>query len=111
MNDHNAKGGYGIYWRIWLILLVVTLVMIFVDRPTATALQSDSPGVPQGILVVVLVLAMLLKAFLIASYFMHLRWERIFLQLSVLIGLLINGAILYGLIAVDGVRILGMVTQ
>ncbi len=108
MAKQDAKGGYGIYWRIWLILLVATLVMIFIDRPTATALQGEAPGASQGLLVLVLILAMLLKAFLIGSYFMHLRFERVFLWMSVLVGLLINGAILFGLIVPDGLRIYGM---
>ncbi len=108
MAKQEAKGGYGIYWRIWLILLVVTLVMIFIDRPAATALQGEAPGGSQGLLVIVLILAMLLKAFLIGSYFMHLRFERRFLWMSVLVGLLINGAVLFGLIVPDGLRIFGM---
>lgn len=102
----KPKSGYGIYWRIWLVLLIVTGVMIFVDRPTAQALGSADQG--QTVLIVILVLAMLLKATLIATYFMHLRYERLFLGLSVLIGLLLNGAILFTLIAPDGYRILEM---
>ncbi len=108
MAKQEAKSGYRIYWRIWLILLVVTLVMIFIDRPAATSLQGDAPGATQGLLVIVLILAMLLKAFLIGSYFMHLRLERAFLWMSVFVGLLINGAILFGLIVPDGLRIHGM---
>ncbi len=104
----NHKAGHGLYWKIWLILLIVTLVMIFIDRPTAQALQGADSAGSSGVLVIVLLLAMLLKAFLIASYFMHLRFEKLFLQLSVLVGLLINGAILYVLIAPDGSRIFGM---
>ncbi len=106
--NHKAAGGHGLYWRIWLILLIVTLVMIFIDRPAAQALRGEEPLVASWVLVLILLLAMLLKAFLIAGYFMHLRFEKMFLQLSVLVGLLINGAILYGLIAPDGVRIFGM---
>ncbi|MCP3959285.1 MAG: hypothetical protein GY719_15650 [bacterium] len=109
MAKQDAKGGYRIYWQIWLILLVVTLVMIFIDRPAATALQGEAPGGAfQSLLLIVLVLAMLLKAFLIGSYFMHLRFERLFLWMSVVLGLLINGAVLFGLIVPDGLRIYGM---
>ncbi len=108
MAKQDAKGGYRIYWQIWLILLVVTLVMIFIDRPAATALQGEAPGASHVLLVIVLLLAMLLKAFLIGSYFMHLRFERTFLWMSVLVGMLINGAILFGLIVPDGLRIHGM---
>ncbi len=108
MANQDAKSGYRIYWRIWLILLIVTLVMIFIDRPTATSLPGETSGALQWLLVLILIFAMLLKAFLIGSYFMHLRFERLFLQLSVLIGLMINGAILFGLIVPDGLRIHGM---
>ncbi len=93
--------GYGLYWRIWLVLLVLTAVMIFVDQMQ----------MPRTVLVLVLVSAMLAKATLIAGYFMHLRFEKLFLRLAVLLGLLINGAILYGLISIDGVRIFGMVAD
>jgi cytochrome c oxidase subunit IV len=107
----KATHGYGIYWRIWFILLIVTLVMVFIDRPAALALRGDQPLMPEGALIFILVLAMLFKAVLIASYFMHLRFERLFLQLSVLIGLLINGAILYFLILPDGLRVLELSGQ
>jgi cytochrome c oxidase subunit IV len=110
MAEATAQAGYRLYWQIWLILLIVTLIMIFIDRPAAMALAGSEPFLPQGALVLILVLAMLFKATLIAGYFMHLRYERLFLGLSVLIGLLINGTILFGLILPDGLRILRMVT-
>ncbi|MFQ5526941.1 MAG: cytochrome C oxidase subunit IV family protein [Thermoanaerobaculia bacterium] len=104
----EPRAEYKLYWQIWLILLIVTLIMIFIDRPAAQALAQEPSGGSSGTLIVVLVLAMLLKATLIASYFMHLRYERLFLRLSVLFGLLINGAILFSLILPDSLRILGM---
>ncbi len=103
-----AHSSYRTYWRIWFILLAVTLIMIFIDRPTAQALDGSGPAIPHGVLVFILVAAMLFKATLIASYFMHLRYEKLFLGLSVLFGLLINGAILFVLIVPDGLRIFGM---
>jgi caa(3)-type oxidase subunit IV len=105
----GGGAGYGIYWRIWGILLVVTLIMIFIDRPTAQAIGKVEGGGPQAVLVGVLIVAMLLKAFLISSYFMHLRFERLMIGLAVLVGLLINGAILFLLMVPDGLRIFGMV--
>ncbi len=105
---HEKTAGYGFYWRIWGLLLVVTLVMLFVDRPTAQALGSTSGGLPHGLLISILVVAMLLKAWLIASFFMHLRFERMAIGVAVLLGLLINGAILFALLVPDGLRILGM---
>ncbi len=105
---HENTPGYGFYWRIWGILLLVTLVMLFVDRPTAQALGSTSGGLPRGLLIFILVVAMLLKAWLIAAFFMHLRFERLALGMAVLLGLLVNGFILFALIVPDGLRILGM---
>jgi len=108
MSAGKKTGSYGLYWRIWFILLIVTLVMVFIDRPTAQALQGSEPMFPQGVLIFILVSAMLLKALLIGSYFMHLRFERVAISLAVLVGLLINGAILFFLIVPDACRILGM---
>ncbi|MCP4205368.1 MAG: cytochrome C oxidase subunit IV family protein [bacterium] len=108
MAKPESRGGYKLYWQIWLILLIVTLVMIFIDRPAARALAEEPAAGPSATLVLILVFAMLLKATLIAGYFMHLRYERLFLRLSVLFGLLINGAILFFLILPDGLRILEM---
>lgn len=110
MAETRAAGGYAIYWRIWMILLVVTLVMVFVDRPAALALGGGEPMVPAGLLVFILVVAMLFKAQLIAGYFMHLRFEGMYLRVSVAVGLLVLSAILFFLILPDGLRILEMKT-
>ncbi len=86
------------YWRIWVILLVLTLVMVFVDQ---------SP-LSRGALILVLVAAMLSKAALIGAYFMHLRFETVSLVVTVVVGLLITGIILFALIAPDGLRALNL---
>ena len=96
-----TAGNYSFYWKIWGALLMLTVGMIFVDQME----------LPRTLLVLVLIGAMLVKAGLIASFFMHLRFERLFLGLSVFFGLLINAAILFALIAPDGMRILRMVTE
>ncbi len=86
------------YWRIWGILLVLTVVMIFVD---------GSP-LSRGVMIVVLVAAMLSKAALIGAYFMHLRFETVTLVMTVVVGLLVTGLILFVLIAPDGLRALNL---
>ena len=98
MSDSKVQtaSSYAFYWKIWGALLVLTLGMIFVDQL----------GMPRWLLLPLLLGAMLAKAGLIASYFMHLRYERVFLRLSVLIGLLINGTILFLLIVPDAWRVL-----
>ena len=86
------------YWRIWGILLVLTVVMVFVDQ---------SP-MSRGALIFVLVAAMLSKATLIGAYFMHLRFETMSLVVTVVMGLLITSLILFILIAPDGLRALNL---
>ncbi|MDA2934607.1 cytochrome C oxidase subunit IV family protein [Acidobacteria bacterium AH-259-D05] len=89
------------YWRIWFVLLLLTMGMVFIDQ---------SP-MARGALVLILVTAMLGKATLIAAYFMHLRFERVSLVLTVAVGLLITGLLLFVLIAPDGVRALSLAPQ
>ncbi len=86
------------YWRIWFVLLVLTVVMVFIDQSPLT----------RNLLVVVLVVVMLVKVSLIAGYFMHLRFEKMNLILVVLVGLFITGLLLFALIAPDGMRILDL---
>ena len=86
--------------KVWLLLLGLTAVMTFLDRISVT--QSISIGVLVG--------AMLLKAGLIAAYFMHLRLERMSLVLTVLLGLLMTGAVLFFFLVPDALRILRLST-
>jgi caa(3)-type oxidase subunit IV len=95
MGTKRSVGHSGAYWRVWCALLIITLLMVSFDR---------SP-VSRALLVVVLVSAMLLKASLIAAWFMHLRFERRALAVIVAVGLLFTGAILFGLLVPDAVRI------
>ena len=95
----DASGvGSSPYWRIWFVLLVLTLVMVFIDQSPLT----------RNLLVLVLVVVMLVKVSLIAGYFMHLRLEKLNLILVVIVGLLITGLLLFALIAPDGMRILDL---
>jgi cytochrome c oxidase subunit 4 len=83
----------------WWTLLALTVVMLVVD----------SLDMPRGLFITVLLSAMLMKASLIGAHFMHLRFERLSLTLMVVVGLLINGAILFALIVPDAARIRAMV--
>lgn len=75
---------YRKYWVAWLALLIVTLIMVFVGhRP-------------------LLVAGMIVKASVIALWFMHLKYERLGLVLSVLLGTFVTGLVLYVLIIPDG---------
>ena len=98
MAQDTSGVGSSPYWRIWFVLLVLTLVMVFIDQSPLT----------RNLLVLVLVGVMLVKVSLIAGYFMHLRFEKLNLILVVLVGLLITGLLLFALIAPDGMRILDL---
>jgi len=94
----NSADSLGSYWAAWGVLLVLTLVMVVLDQ---------APLPPWSFLAVVLA-AMLAKATLIAGAFMHLSFERRALVAMIVVGLLLNAVILFGLILPDAIRIAGM---
>ncbi|MBI4456280.1 MAG: cytochrome C oxidase subunit IV family protein [Acidobacteria bacterium] len=87
---------YGVYWRTWFLLLVLTLMMVLLDQASMSRI----------VLVWILLAAMLMKASLIGAYFMHLRFEKLNLVLMVVVEILLTAAALFFLIAPDGIRIL-----
>lgn len=84
---------YRTYWQIWAVLLVLTLLMIVVE----------SWNLPRAATVLVLTAAMLIKATLIAGWFMHLRYERLALVLIVVVMILGTAAFMVGLLIPDGI--------
>ena len=90
-----------LYWISWAILLAFTVVMLW----------ADSASIPRLAFVVFMLAAMLTKASIIGSNFMHLQRERATLVLIVIVGLLVTGTILYVLIIPDAVRIHRMVAE
>ena len=98
MGKNAAQVGYAVYWRTWGFLLALTLLMVALDQA----------AVPRTVLVLVLLTAMMIKAVLIAGTFMHLNQEKLSLALTVAIALLATGAVLFLLIAPDGLRVLEM---
>jgi len=87
------------YWITWAVLLVFTVVMIW----------ADALSIPRTVFVVFMLAAMLMKATIIGGNFMRLRSERLPLVLTVVIGLLVIGGLLYVLIAPYAARIHEMV--
>jgi cytochrome c oxidase subunit IV len=87
-----------IYWITWAILLVFTVTMLW----------ADTASIPRLVFVVFMIAAMLTKASIIGANFMHLRFERAGIVATVVVGLLVTGAILFALIAPDAMRIHGM---
>lgn len=98
-NADTQFAGYGVYWRTWGFLLVLTAVMFMLD-------SLQMPRVP---FVLMMISAMLLKVALIAGIFMHLRQESLDLVICIGVCVLGLGAALYGLMAPDAIRILRMI--
>jgi cytochrome c oxidase subunit 4 len=84
--------GYGIYWIVWGVLLVLTLVMIVIG-------EANLGYVTKGAL---LMLGASAKAALIIFYFMHMRLERAGLAAIVLVGIFLTGSLMFALPAYDG---------
>ena len=84
METTQAAPDYKIYLKVWLTLLVVTLVMVFVQNRA------------------VLIGGMMIKATLIVLWFMHLLYERIDFILLMVVSIAFFSILLFGLIAPDG---------
>ena len=89
------------YWITWGVLLALTVAMLW----------ADAASIPRLAFIVFVVLIMLTKASIIGANFMHLRSERAGLVLTVIVGLLVTAAVLYGLIAPDAARIHEMASR
>jgi len=92
---------YRVYWIAWGVLLVLTILMVGLDRAPLS----------RGAFLLLILSAMAVKASIIAAYFMHLRFERLSLVLGIVIALPVNAAILYFLIVPDAIRIFHMLMQ
>jgi len=75
------------YMLVWLWLLILTVLEL-----VAVYLR-----LPRGIFVTVLVILALMKAALVAAYFMHLRFERLTLVFIALAPLIFGVILLVGL--------------
>ncbi len=87
---------YRIYWLTWAVLLALTLLM----------LVTGYVSLPKVFVLFLLLTAMLVKASLIGAHFMHLRFEKLGLAITVATGILATAVILFLLISFDGLRIL-----
>jgi cytochrome c oxidase subunit IV len=75
---------YRVYLRIWVVLLVITLIMVFTKKP------------------LVLVPGMAAKATLIALWFMHLKDERKDFIFYVVAAIVLCSLVLFVLLVPDG---------
>ena len=87
--------GYGIYWIIWGVLLMLTFTMIFIGEAN---LGYEAKAF-------LLLLGAAAKAALIIFYFMHLRLEKAGLAVIVLVGIFLTGTLMFALPAYDGSQI------
>ena len=84
MTETGATPNYRIYFRAWLILLAITVLMLVIQDPSF------------------LVAGMVAKATIIALWFMHLKYERIDFTLLVAVSIVLFSLVLFALIAPDG---------
>jgi len=89
--------GYGIYWIIWGVLLVLTFVMISIGEANISYLIKGA----------LLLVGAATKALLIIFYFMHLRLEKAGLAVIVLVGIFLTGFLMFALPAVAALRAAG----
>ncbi len=68
----HAEGGSRLYLRVWAALLAMTLVEVFLAYMQ----------LPVNLMLVILMGLSVIKAALIVAYFMHLRFERLSLFLT-----------------------------
>ena len=95
MTTNQAYAGNRTYLATWAALLFLTVGMLVTGYITLS----------RAAIIIVLVVAMLAKATLIGSYFMHLRFEHKGLILIVAISLLATAAVMFGIMALDGLHV------
>lgn len=81
----SGANPYRIYWKTWVILLVITVAM----------LAAEAFDLPRLFLLLFLLAFMGVKAAMIGGNFMHLRFERRNLAWMVTLGIVVTSLILY----------------
>lgn len=92
--DHVTS--YRTYFILWIVLLALTVTMIV----------TEGAGLPRVLTVGVVLVAMITKVVLIGGWYMHLRYERMSLIAAVVLGTFVTAAVLFALIAPDGINAL-----
>jgi caa(3)-type oxidase subunit IV len=98
MAEHaeSGKAVYLKYAKILGVLAVLTVSMIFI---------SES-GLAQAPKAVLLLLGSSIKATLIIFYFMHLKFEKMNLIVTVLVGIFVTSILMFVVPAYDGTQVL-----
>lgn len=96
MTEAIHQTGRKIYWRVWFQLLVITVAEIIVAfLPISHSLMA-----------LLFTIMALMKASLIAGYFMHLRFEKLGLVYSIVLPLILIVALAAALIPDGSVALL-----
>jgi cytochrome c oxidase subunit IV len=66
VQEHDQHSGDGMYWRIFIVLIVLTAAEVL------TYFLEEELG---AALIPILIVLMLVKLFLVAAYFMHLKYD------------------------------------
>ena len=81
---HKEPNDMGVFWGL-LILTVAEVVVVYL-------------AIPRVLMIIILVMMALVKAGMVAAYFMHLRFERKTLALIVMTPLLLSTLMLVGFV-------------
>jgi len=98
MAEHAEAGKkvYLQYAKILGVLAFLTVTMIFIGES----------GISQAPKVILLLIGSSIKATLIIFYFMHLKFERMGLILTVLVGIFVTSILMFVVPAYDGSQVL-----
>ena len=98
MADHaeSGKAVYLQYAKILAVLAFLTVTMIFIG-------ESGMAQAPKALL---LLLGSSIKASLIIFYFMHLKYEKFGLILTVMVGIFLTSFLMFVVPAYDGGQVL-----
>lgn len=80
----------------WILLMLLTFALLAVGTSTLPVEKRD----------ILIVVMMLIQAYLVSFYFMHLRFEKGALAFTVVSGILVTATLLFGAICWDGLRII-----
>jgi cytochrome c oxidase subunit 4 len=66
VQEHDQHTGDGMYWKIFIVLVVLTALEVL------TYFMEEELG---AALIPILIVLMVVKLFLVAAYFMHLKYD------------------------------------
>ena len=96
MSDQTSDNPYKIYWKTWVVLLIITVAMLAAERF----------HLPRLFLILFLLAFMAVKAAMIGGNFMHLRYEKANLAVMVAVGIVLTSLILFGFLTPESASVL-----